>query len=72
MWSARFLVRGAICSRTDCATPAGQACLNNFFLPKAESRYAAELGIDRAADYAAYVRAIVNTKITRNEVFGSN
>jgi LPS sulfotransferase NodH len=41
-----------------------------FFLPKAESRYAAELGIDRAANYAAYVRAIVDTKITRNEVFG--
>ena len=41
-----------------------------FFLPKAESSYVAELGIDRAADYAAYVRAIVNTKITRNEVFG--
>jgi len=40
-----------------------------FFLPKAESRYAAELGIDRVADYAAYVRAIVDTKI-RNEVFG--
>src|SRR6266404_928628 len=39
-----------------------------FFLPKDESRYAAELGIDRA-DYAAYVRAIVDTKI-RNEVFG--
>jgi LPS sulfotransferase NodH len=41
-----------------------------FFLPKAESRYAAELGIDPAAGYAAYVRAIVNAKITRNEVFG--
>ena len=41
-----------------------------FFLPKGESRYAAELGIDRAADYAAYVRAIVDTKVTRNEVFG--
>ena len=41
-----------------------------FFLPKAESRYGAELGIDPAADYAAYVAAIVNTKITRNEVFG--
>jgi len=41
-----------------------------FFLPKAESRYAAEVGIDPVADYAAYVRAIVNTKITRNEVFG--
>ena len=41
-----------------------------FFLPKAESRYAAEVGIDAAADYAAYVRAIVNTKVTRNEVFG--
>ena len=41
-----------------------------FFLPKAESGYAAELGVDPAADYAAYVHAIVNTKITRNEVFG--
>jgi LPS sulfotransferase NodH len=41
-----------------------------FFLPKAESRYSSELEIDRVADYAAYVRAIVNTKITRNEVFG--
>ena len=41
-----------------------------FFLPKAESRYAGEVGIDPAADYAAYVRAIVNTKITSNEVFG--
>jgi trehalose 2-sulfotransferase len=41
-----------------------------FFLPKAESGYATQLGIDPAADYAAYVRAIVNTKITRNEVFG--
>src|SRR4029434_7803251 len=26
--------------------------------------------IDAAADYTAYVRAIVNTKTTRNEVFG--
>ena len=41
-----------------------------FFLPKAESGYAAELGIDLVADYAGYVRAIVNTKVTRNEVFG--
>lgn len=41
-----------------------------FFLPKAESRYASELGIDRATDYAAYVRAIVGTKVTCNEVFG--
>ena len=41
-----------------------------FFLPKAESRYSSELGIDPVADYAAYVRAIVNTKITHNEVFG--
>src|SRR5215467_7036329 len=41
-----------------------------FFLPKAESGYAAELGIDPAVDYPGYVRAIVNTKITRNEVFG--
>ena len=41
-----------------------------FFLPKDESRYAAELGLDAAADYAAYVHSIVNTKTTRNEVFG--
>src|SRR5215475_3969379 len=41
-----------------------------FFLPKGESRYAAELGIDSVADYAAYVRGIVDTKVTRNEVFG--
>jgi trehalose 2-sulfotransferase len=41
-----------------------------FFLPKAESRYAAELGIDATADYAAYVRGVVSTKTTRNEVFG--
>jgi LPS sulfotransferase NodH len=41
-----------------------------FFLPKAESCYAAKLGIDPVADYAAYVRGIVNTKTTRNEVFG--
>ena len=41
-----------------------------FFLPKAESGYAAELGIDPAADYAAYVCGVVNSKTTRNEVFG--
>ena len=41
-----------------------------FFLPKAESRYSSELGIDAVADYGAYVRTIVNTKITPNEVFG--
>ena len=41
-----------------------------FFLPKPKSRYGEELGIDPAVDYAAYVRAIVNTKVTRNEVFG--
>ena len=41
-----------------------------FFLPKSKSRYVMELGIDPAVDYAAYVRAIVNTKVTRNEVFG--
>src|SRR3977135_4112559 len=41
-----------------------------FFLPKTKSRYAEELGIDRAADYAGYVRASVNAKVTCNEVFG--
>jgi len=41
-----------------------------FFLPKSEARYAAEIGLDPAVDYVAYVRGIVNTKTTRNEVFG--
>jgi LPS sulfotransferase NodH len=41
-----------------------------FFLPKDEPRYAAELGLDATADYAAYVRSIVNSKTTHNEVFG--
>jgi len=41
-----------------------------FFLPKSEARYGAELGLDRNADYPGYVRGIVNTKTTRNEVFG--
>jgi LPS sulfotransferase NodH len=40
-----------------------------FFLPK-EERYAAELGIDPVAYYAAYVRGVVNSKATHNEVFG--
>jgi len=41
-----------------------------FFLPKSEDRYGAELGVDPNADYPGYVRGIVNTKTTRNEVFG--
>jgi trehalose 2-sulfotransferase len=41
-----------------------------FFLPKSEGRYGAELGLDPDADYAGYVRGIVNTKTTRNEIFG--
>jgi LPS sulfotransferase NodH len=41
-----------------------------FFLPKSEPRYGAELGLDPGADYPRYVRSIVNTKTTRNEVFG--
>src|SRR5215471_3093784 len=41
-----------------------------FFLPKAESGYAMQLGIDPPVDYARYVRAIVDTRTTRNEVFG--
>lgn len=41
-----------------------------FFLPKSEARYGAELRVDPAADYGAYVHGIVNTKTTRNEVFG--
>ena len=41
-----------------------------FFLPKSEARYAGGLGLDPAVDYIAYVRGIVNTKTTPNEVFG--
>ncbi len=41
-----------------------------FFLPKFERRYGAELGLDPVADYAGYVRGIVNSKVTCNEVFG--
>ena len=41
-----------------------------FFLPKSEGRYGAELGLDPNADYSGYVRGIVKTKATRNEVFG--
>src|SRR5467141_500732 len=41
-----------------------------FFLPKFEPRYAAELSLDPIADYSGYVRGIVSTKTTRNEVFG--
>lgn len=41
-----------------------------FFLPKSEARYSAELGLNRDADYATYVRGVVNAKTTRNEVFG--
>jgi LPS sulfotransferase NodH len=40
-----------------------------FFLPK-EGRYATELGIDPITDYAAYVRGVVNSKTTHNQVFG--
>src|SRR4029077_2669795 len=41
-----------------------------FFLPKFERRYGAELGLDPVTDYAGYVRGIVNSKVTCNEVFG--
>jgi len=41
-----------------------------FFLPKSEGRYGAEFGVDPNTDYPGYVRGIVNTKTTRNEVFG--
>jgi LPS sulfotransferase NodH len=41
-----------------------------FFLSKGESRYTAELGLDAVANYAGYVRSIVNNKITHNGVFG--
>src|SRR5437870_9161453 len=41
-----------------------------FFLPKSEARYGAEVGLDPVADYPGYVRSIVNTKTTHNEVFG--
>src|SRR6266404_9885138 len=41
-----------------------------FFLPKFERRYGTELELDSVADYAGYVRGIVNSKVTCNEVFG--
>src|SRR3977135_264091 len=41
-----------------------------FFLPKSQGRYSAELGLNPDADYSGYVRSIVDTKTTRNEVFG--
>jgi len=41
-----------------------------FFLPKSEVRYGAELGLDPNADYPSYVRGVVNAKTTPNEVFG--
>jgi LPS sulfotransferase NodH len=41
-----------------------------FFLSKSEANYGAELGLDPDADYPGYIRGIVNTKTTRNEVFG--
>jgi LPS sulfotransferase NodH len=41
-----------------------------FFLPKFVARYGRELGIDPDADYSNYVQAVVNTKTTRNEIFG--
>jgi trehalose 2-sulfotransferase len=41
-----------------------------FFLPKFVARYSRELGLDPDADYPGYIRGIVNTKTTRNEVFG--
>jgi trehalose 2-sulfotransferase len=41
-----------------------------FFLPKSECRYGAELGLDPDSDYSGYLRRIVETKTTRNEVFG--
>src|SRR5207249_11715909 len=41
-----------------------------FLLPKFETPYGVELGLDPVADYPGYVRAIVNTKTTANEVIG--
>src|SRR5437762_1948402 len=41
-----------------------------FFLQKSEARYGAELGLDPVANYAGYVRSIVNAKTSQNEVFG--
>ncbi len=41
-----------------------------FFLPKSEARYGVEIGVNPDIDYAGYIRGIVNTKTTRNEVFG--
>ena len=56
---------------TDGLRDTRRACMpKQFFLPKGESRYAAELGLNAAIDYAAYVRGVVNSNTTYNEVFG--
>jgi len=39
--------------------PPSRPCLNNFFLPKAKSRYAGSSELIRLLNYATYVRAIV-------------
>src|ERR1700746_47847 len=41
-----------------------------FFLPKSQGRYGAQLELDPNADYPGYVRGMVDTKTTHNEVFG--
>jgi trehalose 2-sulfotransferase len=41
-----------------------------FFLPKSECGYGADIGLDPNTDYSGYVRGIVNAKTTHNEVFG--
>ncbi|MGB9474739.1 MAG: Stf0 family sulfotransferase [Candidatus Udaeobacter sp.] len=41
-----------------------------FFLPKSEALYGAELGLDPDTDYPGYVRGVINSKTTHNRVFG--
>jgi LPS sulfotransferase NodH len=41
-----------------------------FFLPKFEGEYGAAHGLDPVADFAGYVRGIVPSTATSNEVFG--
>jgi len=41
-----------------------------FFLPKFEADYGGRHGLDSTADFAAYLRGIIATSATSNEVFG--
>src|SRR5262245_29427654 len=41
-----------------------------FFLPKFEQEYALKAGLESSSDFGAYVRRVVCSTATSNEVFG--